>query len=155
MSWFKRFLGIASKYVAKDSLGGRRGAASTGPTAQVVSACRPKLKNPDDIHCARMDRIATDEADTRRLGIPHLYMHISALSPTTRPTHAARHGNLYTEEEMQEWWSKDGNDVECRCSVVTILLDENGNPLTPSIIERARKTYEDIKAKGNGEWTKI
>lgn len=60
-------------------------------------------------------RAAMDEADDAReeLGIRTLEMHISALSATTRATHAARHGKLYTTDEEREWWSKDGNGINC------------------------------------------
>lgn len=60
-------------------------------------------------------RAAMDEADDAReeFGIRTLEMHISALSATTRATHAARHGKLYTTDEEREWWSKDGNSINC------------------------------------------
>lgn len=142
MSWLKRLFGIASEPVAKEA------------PKELPLGTSNKNRDSADIHAMRMNRIPTDRSDADRLGIRYLHMHLSALSPTTRPSHAARHGHLYTEEEMQEWWASDENDVECKCSTVMILVDENGDPMTPSIIERARKTYEDMKVKGNGEWTK-
>lgn len=142
MSWLKRLFGMVSEHVAKE-------APKEQPLGTPI-----KSRDSTDRHTMRMNRIAADKSDADRLGIRYLHMHLSALSPTTRPTHATRHGQLYTEEEVQEWWASDENDVGCRCSTVMVLVDENGNPMTPSIIERARKTYEDMKAKGNGEWTK-
>ncbi|UUQ71175.1 phage minor head protein [Enterobacter hormaechei subsp. xiangfangensis] len=46
-------------------------------------------------------------------GLKTLLVHISALSPTTRHTHAVRHAHLYTNEEVRDWYSKDGNSINC------------------------------------------
>ncbi|MCY1307902.1 hypothetical protein D9M70_578680 [compost metagenome] len=56
---------------------------------------------------------------------------------------------------MYEWWAKDGNAEGCRCHFVCIILDDNGNPLAPAAIKRARQTFEKMKANGKGEWTKV
>lgn len=164
MSWLKRLFSIVSEQKKIEEPREQLLDAPNKSTSKAMKTSVPKSqakprktnRNLDstDIHAMRMARIEAEQVDAKRLGIQHLYMHISALSPTTRPTHAARHGLLYTEEEIQEWWASDGNDVGCKCTTVMILVDEDGNPMTPSIIERARKTYEDMKAKGNGEWTK-
>lgn len=85
---------------------------------------------------ARMDQAE----DARiRLGIDSLECHISALSPTTRPSHRARHGTLHTVQEQRDWWSQRGERVNCKCSTITILVDSKGEPLTPSLVEAARR----------------
>jgi len=60
-------------------------------------------------------RARMDEADdaAERYGLRTMQMHISALSPTTRASHAARHGHLYTTDEERDWWSRDGNSINC------------------------------------------
>lgn len=100
-------------------------------------------------------RARLDEADdaAERYGTQAKQMHMSALSPTTRPTHASRHAKLFTTDEQREWWAKDGNSINCKCSTLSVLVDENGKPLVPSIVDRARKNYEVMKAKGKGAWT--
>lgn len=90
---------------------------------------------PNALRQARMDE--TQDAQ-ERLGIRTMEMHLSALSPTTRPHHAARHATLHTIQEQREWWAISGQSVNCKCSTVSVLVDEDGNPLTPSIIERAK-----------------
>lgn len=40
-------------------------------------------------------------------------MHLSALSPSTRRSHAARHSKLFDIEEVREWWAKDANSINC------------------------------------------
>lgn len=79
------------------------------------------------------------EADQARtdLGILTKEMHFSALSPTTRITHRARHAKLYTTQEQRLWWDSDGNRYNCKCSTVSVLVDKDGNPLNPGIVDRA------------------
>ncbi|MDW2743354.1 phage minor head protein [Atlantibacter subterraneus] len=59
---------------------------------------------------ARWDE--SDEAEAQ-YGIMTRQMHLSALSPTTRRKHALRHGHLYTTEEVRDWYSVDGNAINC------------------------------------------
>ena len=84
------------------------------------------------------------EADQARveLGLLSREMHMSALLPTTRATHRARHGTLHTTEEQRIWWSQDGNRYRCHCSTVTVLVDAEGKPLTPGVVDRARAMLE-------------
>lgn len=93
---------------------------------------------------ARMDE--SDQA-YRELGIRTLEMHVSAFSPTTRVTHSARSGTLHTTQEQRAWWSRDGNSVNCKCSTVSVLVDENGNPVTPGVIERAKQVKKRMLDK--------
>lgn len=101
-------------------------------------------------------RARLDEADdaTERYGLRSLEMHISALSPTTRIEHAKRHATLHTTEEQRDWWAEDANAINCKCSTVTVLVDEKNQPLVPAIVERARRNYQVMKAKGRGPWAK-
>jgi len=105
-------------------------------------------------HAMRRKRIADELAAAERYGHHLLLMHCSALSPTTRKSHADRHGNLYTPEEVLAWWSQGDNAVDCRCSVTCILVDRNGVIHSHAVIESTRQTYEKMKARGKGEWTK-
>lgn len=62
------------------------------------------------LRTARLDE--TQDAATR-LQINVRVLHISALSPTTRPTHAARSGQLFTVSEERGWYAQDGNAINC------------------------------------------
>lgn len=101
-------------------------------------------------------RARMDEADdaAEQYGLRSKEMHISALSPSTRPTHAARHATLHTTEEQRDWWSRDGNSINCKCSTVSVLVDSSGNPLVPQVVDRAKRTKKVMKAKGRGPWAK-
>ena len=63
-------------------------------------------------------------------------MHFSALSPTTREDHAARHGEVYTVDEVAEWYSVDANGINCKCTQVEVLLDENGDVIQDKLQQR-------------------
>lgn len=82
-----------------------------------------------------------DQAEDARvnLGLDSREMHISALSPTTRQTHRDRHGTLHPVQQQRDWWARDGNRINCKCSTVTVLVNKAGQPLTPSLVEAARK----------------
>lgn len=86
----------------------------------------------------RSARMAEADQVNRDLGIKTKEMHLSALSSVTRPWHRARHATLHTTQEQREWWSIGGNRYRCKCSTVTVLVDDKGEPLTPGIVDKAR-----------------
>lgn len=111
-----------------------------------------QLKKQSAVESRRAHRIARteittalrrarwDEADDAEAiyGVKTKELHLSALSPTTRQTHAARHGKLFTREQVRDWWSRDGNSVNCKCTTTSVMVDDDGKPLVPSIIDRAK-----------------
>ena len=122
-------LGKNPRVIAKD-IRARIGVSQSRADRIARTEVSAALKN------ARLD----EDADARdRLGIQMKQMQLSALSPTTRPEHAARHAHLYTEQEVREWRARDANDINCKCGFVAVLVDDDGNPLTPAIVERAKK----------------
>lgn len=93
-------------------------------------------------------RARWDEAEDaqERYGLKMMQMHLSALSPTTRRSHAARHGNLYTVEQARDWFASGANSINCKCSSTEVLVDNNGEPIVGFITERAqamRRKYEE------------
>lgn len=81
-------------------------------------------------------------------GLKTLLVHISALSPTTRHTHAVRHAHLYTNEEVRDWYSKDGNSINCKCSQQSVLVDADGKPEYPDTISKLKQEYKSMQARG-------
>jgi len=75
-----------------------------------------------------------------RTGLRAGVVHVSALTPTTRETHAARHGNAYTTADQQQWWNTGANRINCLCSVISVLIDASGNVIQS-------ETQKDIKAE--------
>lgn len=95
------------------------------------------------LRTARMDE-AQDAAT--RLGAQIKLMHLSALSPTTRLTHAQRHGKLYTIQVEREWFGEGANSINCKCSTTEVLVDDKGEPLSRGLIDRtarARVAWEE------------
>jgi hypothetical protein len=86
-------------------------------------------------------RAKWEESDSARddLGVFTRELHLSALLPTTRRTHAARHGTLHTTTDQEEWYQKDGNAINCRCSTVEVLTDKSGNPENPAFVAKVKK----------------
>lgn len=101
------------------------------------------------LRTARMDEA---ESVTEEFNINSMQMHISALSPTTRLSHARRHAKLYTIEEQREWWSKSPNSINCKCTTITVLVDEEGNILNKKALERAQTNYKVAHAKYGEDW---
>ncbi|MBF4541271.1 phage minor head protein, partial [Salmonella enterica] len=61
------------------------------------------------------------------LGLNSALFWVSALLKTTRATHSARHARAFSPEEVEEFYSKDGNRYRCHCAQTPCMLDENGN----------------------------
>lgn len=92
-------------------------------------------------------RARWDEADEakKKLGLNIRLMHFSALSPTTRQTHAARHAHIYTIEEVRSWYATGANAINCKCSQVEVLVDAKGNPVNSKVVEMAQNEYTQWK----------
>lgn len=94
---------------------------------------------------ARMDE--ADEA-SEVLNLETRQVHISALSPTTRPNHASRHGKIFTTDEQRDWWARDGNSINCKCSTVTILTDKEGRPYNDTLLNKLKEEKEAMRERG-------
>lgn len=101
-------------------------------------------------------RARMDEADqaAEDLKLRTLEMHISALSTTTRVTHAQRHGKLFTTDEQRQWWSEGANSIACKCTTISVMVDENNEPLVPGFLERARANFKKQAEREDMPWVK-
>ena len=59
-----------------------------------------------------LNRDIYDDSDWK-MGI----LWFSALTPTSRDSHAERHGVIYTTDEVRSFYSKDENSKNCLCSL--------------------------------------
>lgn len=153
--------------------GGVKAAMSRILTDGVARGLNPRevaklLREQAGIEAVRARRIARTEITTalrrarwdehddaqERYGLKTMLMHYSALSPTTRITHAARHARLYTSEQVRDWYSRDANSINCKCSQVSVLVDARNQPLVPQIVDRARAAERKMRAEGRGPWAK-
>ncbi|HCM9159918.1 TPA: phage head morphogenesis protein [Enterobacter hormaechei subsp. xiangfangensis] len=81
-----------------------------------------------------------------RLGLNTAILWISALKPTTRTTHGARHGKTYTTDEVAEFYSKDGNSYNCYCANIPCLLDDEGKLYNEGLAEKLSKERSNWKS---------
>ncbi len=93
-------------------------------------------------HAYTQTRLEEMKSAREDLDIAVKVIHRSALLPTTRPWHAARHGRLYTIEEQQEFWATGANSIFCYCSASEAVLDGNGIPYDMGLIKRLKKERE-------------
>lgn len=84
------------------------------------------------------------------LGLDTVMLWTSALMATTRATHAARHGKYYTPEEIDEFYSVNGNKRNCHCAQTPALIMD-GKPAilesTQERLDKQRDTWEEDREK--------
>ena len=100
-----------------------------GAMAVVFSKARSRAKKigENEVNNAyRAARKREAEALAEALNLNIKVLHRSALLPTTRAWHAARHGRIYTIQAQALWWSQDANAVNCHCSVSEVIVDNDG-----------------------------
>lgn len=85
-----------------------------------------------------------------QMGLKVAMIHYSALIPgRTRRSHAKRHGKIVTPDEQAQWYSRDGNAINCLCSQTEVTLDENGEPLFgQKLLERMAKQRDAFLKTG-------
>lgn len=71
-----------------------------------------------------------------RLGLKTGLLWLSALKPTTRAWHRARHGKVYTTEEVRDFYAENGNRYNCYCAQVPVLLDDDGKLFNEGLAEK-------------------
>lgn len=146
---FESMKGFAGQ--AAQELGGilGRGVASGQSPRTIARDIRAKFSTIERYRAERIARTEVNNAFTEarhevnkdardRLGLQLRVMHVSSLVPNTRPSHAARHGNLYTLEEQKEWWAEGSNKINCLCSTVEVIMID-GEPTQKKLIERQKK----------------
>lgn len=102
-----------------------------------VSMARAKnMAQTEQVGALRKAQWQETDWARERLGLNTAVMWLSALKPTTRAWHAARHGRVYTTEEVEAFYSVSGNRYHCYCSQIPVILDEKGQIVNPGLAER-------------------
>lgn len=78
-----------------------------------------------------------------RLGLNTGLLHLSALKPTTRQTHAFWHGKVRTVAEVREWYSINGNKYHCYCSQIPAILNDKGEIVNEGLADRLADERKD------------
>lgn len=108
-----------------------------------VSESRARLYAQSDITMTLRDvALGEGEDAAEALGLEIKYLWTSALIPTTRPTHSAKHGKLLTAEEIKDFYSKDGNRFNCRCAQTATLIEDG----VPQITQKLKTTYTEERS---------
>ena len=76
---------------------------------------------------------------SERLGLNTGLLHLSALKPTTRTTHAFWHGKVRTVQEVRDWYALDGNKYHCYCGQIPVLLNDDGSIFNEGLAEKLAK----------------
>ncbi|MGC0826659.1 phage minor head protein [Pantoea agglomerans] len=76
---------------------------------------------------------------SERLGLNTGLLHLSALKPTTRQTHAFWHGKVRTVQEVRDWYAVDGNKYHCYCSQIPALLNDDGSIFNEGLADKLAK----------------
>jgi len=71
-----------------------------------------------------------------RLGLNTGLLHLSALKPTTRQTHAFWHGKVRTVQAVRDWYAIDGNKYHCYCGQIPVLLNEDGSIFNEGLADK-------------------
>ncbi|MBJ8972723.1 phage minor head protein [Citrobacter braakii] len=74
-----------------------------------------------------------------RLGLNTGLLHLSALKPTTRQTHAFWHGKVRTTQEVRDWYAVDGNKYHCYCGQIPVLLNDDGSIFNEGLADKLKK----------------
>lgn len=119
----------ASQVIQEINSGINAGLSPTDITKNVAERFDVARSNAKRIADTEINRAYNDaKLDTariieRRTGQRTGVLHISALLPTTRDEHAARHGKVFTVDDQQRWWDTGINRINCKCSTSTVLID--------------------------------
>ncbi|MEG8629743.1 phage minor head protein [Klebsiella pneumoniae] len=84
---------------------------------------------------------------SERLGLNTGLLHLSALKPTTRTTHAFWHGKVRTVQEVRDWYAVDGNKYHCYCSQIPVLLNDDGSIFNQGLAEKLAKERQQWTTK--------
>lgn len=91
---------------------------------------------PGALRRGRMDEAETAE---RVLGVKVKLLWFSALTSTTRRTHASRHGETYDVDEVRSFYSRDANGINCLCSQVEVIDDGDESGVPKKVQERTKR----------------
>lgn len=76
------------------------------------------------------------------LGLQTIMLWMSALTNRTRQSHAAKHGKFLTPEQIDTFYSENGNRYNCMCSQTPALLIDDKPVILDSSQERMDKQRE-------------
>lgn len=91
---------------------------------------------------ARLDESEQAEID---YGFSTGLLWLSAFAPTSRDWHLARHGKMYTREEVRDFYSEARNSINCMCTQTSVLVGGDGEPISKALTSRMVQLAENAK----------
>lgn len=147
--------GLASATAADVMRTVERGIAAGSSPAQIAQAIGERFEVAEfkakriavtEVNRANNDgHMAATQAAADSSGMDAAVVHISALLPTTRPHHAARHGNVYSVEDQNAWWDEGANRINCHCSVRSALVAPDGQVVSTEFRDELRAERPQFK----------
>lgn len=86
------------------------------------------------INESRIKRIISEDAEVKKLGLKVKYMCLSLACDH----HRSLHGELFGFGEIKTIYALESVPDGCRCGVTQVLVDNQGNPMTPKVVELAK-----------------
>lgn len=86
---------------------------------------------------------------SERLGLNTGLLHLSALKPTTRQTHAFWHGKVRTVQAVRDWYAIDGNKYHCYCGQIPVLLNDDGSIFNQGLADKLAKERKQWHPEDN------
>ena len=75
----------------------------------------------------------------------------SALADTSRPNHVAKHGQVYTQQEVERFYSESGFAVNCLCSQSPVLVErKTSKPVNEDLQKKMikqKQAWQSTKGK--------
>jgi len=113
-----------------------------------VSMSRAKnMAQTEQVGALRQAQWQETDWARERMGLNTALLWLSALKPTTRSLHAARHGRTYTTEEVQAFYAVNGNRYNCYCSQIPVILNADGSIFNQGLEDKLAKEREQWEAK--------
>lgn len=109
-----------------------------------------RIARTEIIGALRRGRIDEAAETAEQFDVEIGLMWFSALSPTTRQSHAALHGKVLTPDEVREFYAEDGNAINCKCSQVEVVL-KDGKPIQGKLVEREAARRDSFLKKKDEE----
>ncbi len=75
---------------------------------------------------------------------------VSALMATTRRTHAERHGKLYTQQEVSDFYAVNSNSINCLCAQIPTVVNAKGEAMVTALIAKMDKQEKAWMEAGGG-----
>lgn len=115
-----------------------------------VSMARAKnMAQTEQVSALRKAQWQETDWARERLGLNTAVLWLSALKPTTRSWHAARHGRTYTTEEVEAFYAENGNRYHCYCANVPVIVDDHGKLVNAGLMEKMKKERNEWKVNGD------